>query len=196
MRRIIPLAVVALVALAVPTFPAQAASVSIVDFAFNPDSTTIEQGESVTWTNNGGTGHTSTQNSPLALWNSPGVSIAPGNSYEFTIQAAGTYPYHCNVHPTLMTGTIRVPLIADMTTGTPATTFTFTVTAVVQAGFVYDVQKKKGNGKWKDWKMGVAGPTVAFNPAKAATYRFRARLHRSSNDAVSGYSQKTKIVVS
>jgi len=182
--------------LAAPAGAGASASVSVVSFAFNPDPLTIQQGTTVTWTNNatGLTNHSSTQDSPLALWNS--MPMAPGDFFSFTLKAAGTYPYHCSVHPSLMMGTVKVPLIVDATTGDVDTIFTFTLTSATEAGFVYDVQKKVGTGAWKDWKLEVAGPTVTFNPNKTGTFRFRSRLHESATDDTSDYSPKKKIVVS
>lgn len=169
------------------------ASVSIIDFAFTPDLVKVVQGGTVSWTNDGDVGHTATQDGPLALWHSG--AIGPGASSDVMLPAAGTYAYHCNVHVGIMTGTVRVPMIVDQTTGTTATIFTFTLASELQAGYVYDVQKKR-HGSWHDWRMGVADTTVEFQAVRADTFRFRSRLHRSSDDAVSDWSQRIKIVVS
>jgi plastocyanin len=199
MARVLCATLAAAVVLALTAAPAGAggsASVSVVSFAFNPDPLTVQQGTSVTWTNNaaGLTNHSSTQDSPLALWNS--MPMAPGENFSFTLKAAGIYPYHCSVHPSLMMGTVKVPLIVDATTGDVDTIFTFTLTSATEAGFVYDVQKKVNKGAWKDWKLEVAGPTVKFNPSKTGTFRFRSRLHEPATDDTSDYSPKKKIVVS
>jgi plastocyanin len=181
------------VTLVVSAPPAGAASVSIIDFAFTPLLVKTDQGGTVTWTNDGDVGHTSTQDGPLALWHSG--AIAPDGSSNVVLPAAGTYAYHCNVYVGIMFGTVRVPLIVDQTTGTTATIFTFTLTSGLQDGYVYDVQKKR-HGRWHDWMMGAAGPTVAFQAVRADTFRFRSRLHRSSDDAMSDWSPRAKIVVS
>jgi plastocyanin len=184
--------VAVVIALIVPASPVRAASVSIVDYAFTPDVVNIAQGDMVSWTNDGDVGHTSTQDSPLELWHHV---FAPDDSYDFSLPAAGTYAYHCNVHVGIMTGRVRVPMVVDQTTGTTDTIFTFTLASELQDGYVYDVQKKR-HGKWLDWRMGVAGLTLAFHPVKTATFRFRSRLHRSSDDAVSDWSPRARIVVS
>jgi plastocyanin len=57
----------------------------------------------VTWTNNDSTTHTSTSNN--GAWNSGG--IAPGRSFSQTFQTAGTFVYHCSIHPG-MVGTVTV----------------------------------------------------------------------------------------
>ena len=69
--------------------------------AFSPSPVTVAVGGSVTWTNNDNTAHTSTGGS----WNSG--SIAPGGKYTATFPTAGTFVYHCTIHPG-MTGTVTV----------------------------------------------------------------------------------------
>jgi hypothetical protein len=176
--------------LLVPAAPAHAASVSIVDFAFSPATAKAVQGDTVTWTNEGIFTHTATQDGPLALWDSH--AIVPGDTFDVRLPAAGSYPYHCTVHG--MPATVRIPLIVDQTAGSTATVFTFTLASENQYGFRYDVQKKV-NGDWKDWKVGVTGPKVQFQAAKAGTMWFRSRLRRLSDDAATDWSPKTKIVV-
>jgi cupredoxin-like protein len=71
--------------------------------AFSPADLTIDAGTTVTWTNTDRTSHTSTSNA--TGWNSG--TIAPGGQFSFTFAAAGTFPYHCSIHPG-MTGTVVV----------------------------------------------------------------------------------------
>jgi plastocyanin len=79
------------------------AQVTIKDFAFDPTSVTIKAGESVTWTNQDSAGHT------VAGDNNEFESgdLAKGASFRFTFDKAGTYTYHCGIHPT-MKGTVVV----------------------------------------------------------------------------------------
>jgi plastocyanin len=55
----------------------------------------------VTWTNNDSTSHTSTANG--GAWNSP--VIPPGGHFSMTFSSAGTFQYHCSIHPGMM-GTV------------------------------------------------------------------------------------------
>jgi plastocyanin len=71
--------------------------------AFSPSTATVAVGGSVTWTNSDNTSHTST--AANGAWNS-GV-IAPGGQFTTTFTTAGSYPYHCTIHPG-MVGTITV----------------------------------------------------------------------------------------
>jgi plastocyanin len=72
-------------------------SVSIMNFSFSPNSLTVKVGTKVTWTNHDSVTHTVTANQ--GAFNSP---VLPGNSFSFTFTKAGTYAYHCMIHPYMM----------------------------------------------------------------------------------------------
>ena len=78
--------------------------VSITDDAFIPQSDTITVGDSVRWTNNGVVPHTSTSDTKV-LWDSG--TLNSGESFTFQFNSFGSYPYHCEFHPS-MAGTIVV----------------------------------------------------------------------------------------
>jgi plastocyanin len=79
-------------------------SVTIMNFAFTPQTITVNAGDSVRWTNmDGGVAHTSTANG--GAWNSG--TIVQSASFTFTFNTAGTFAYHCEIHPS-MTGTVVV----------------------------------------------------------------------------------------
>ena len=84
--------------------PPPANSVSIVDFAFNPTSITVDSGVTVTWTNNGAATHTVTSDSS-GLFNSGDISS--GNTYSHLFNTKGTFGYHC-IHHAGMTASITV----------------------------------------------------------------------------------------
>lgn len=69
--------------------------------AYNPAELTIDVGTSVTWTNTDVVSHTST--SDASGWNSG--TIAPGGQFSVTFPTAGTFSYHCAIHPG-MVGTV------------------------------------------------------------------------------------------
>lgn len=83
--------------------PAVANSVSIVNMAFSPASLTVPLGTTVTWTNNDGMTHTVT--SDVTGFDSGNISM--GGTYSKVFSVAGTYSYHCTIHPA-MKGTIVV----------------------------------------------------------------------------------------
>src|SRR5437762_11597813 len=69
--------------------------------AFTPDDLSVAVGTTVTWMNTDSESHTSTSDG----WNS-GI-VAPGGRFSFSFQTAGTFPYHCTIHPG-MVGTVAV----------------------------------------------------------------------------------------
>jgi plastocyanin len=71
--------------------------------AFNPDELDVATGTTVTWTNTDSIAHTST--SDAAGWDSG--AIAPRGQFSMTFQNAGTFRYHCGIHPG-MVGTVTV----------------------------------------------------------------------------------------
>jgi plastocyanin len=73
-------------------------SVTIANFAFSPTSLTVKVGTKVSWTNNDTVTHTVTANK--GAFNSG--PLAPGSTFSFTFTKAGTYSYHCNIHPSMM----------------------------------------------------------------------------------------------
>lgn len=71
------------------------ASVSIKNFAFNPEILTVKAGTIVTWTNNDSAPHqikSSTFNSAV---------LNNGQNFKFTFSATGEYNYSCSIHPSM-----------------------------------------------------------------------------------------------
>jgi plastocyanin len=79
-------------------------AVSIDNFAFSPSAITVKVGTKVTWTNRDGVQH-SVIGDNLSELNSPAMD--KGATYSFTFTKAGSYTYHCGIHPS-MTGTVEV----------------------------------------------------------------------------------------
>ncbi len=103
-------------------------SVSIINLAFSPASVSVSVGDTVTWTNNdAGIPHTATSDAPGVF---DSGTLNTGGTYAKTFTEAGTFPYHCNIHPT-MTGTVVVAA-AQAPTAT-ATTAAATATATAAA---------------------------------------------------------------
>jgi plastocyanin len=87
-----------------PSSTAGSVTVKIANFAFDPPTVTAKVGDTVTWTNNDSTAHTATVNSDESCTT---PNIDNGASSGITFTAAGTYDYHCKIHPT-MTAKIEV----------------------------------------------------------------------------------------
>jgi len=77
--------------------------VTISDFQFQPATMNVNVGDTVMWTNNGRTAHTSTSDSQM--WDSRPIN--PNGTFSFTFTTTGTFSYHCAIHPN-MRGTVVV----------------------------------------------------------------------------------------
>jgi plastocyanin len=82
---------------------APAASVGIENFAFVPPEISAAVGETIGWTNSDSAGHTATLDDGACETG----TLAQDATVGLVFDAAGTYPYHCAIHPT-MTGTITI----------------------------------------------------------------------------------------
>lgn len=80
------------------------AEVVMVNTSFQPDELTVSVGTTVTWTNQDSFAHTTTSEDDV--WDSG--NLAQGESFSFTFEEPGTYPYICQIHPEQMQGTITV----------------------------------------------------------------------------------------
>jgi plastocyanin len=85
-----------------PGTPASGTAVAIDNFAFSPATLNAKVGQKVTWTNKQGVAHTVTADA--GAFNHP---MPSGATFSFTFTKAGTFAYHCTIHPS-MHGTIVV----------------------------------------------------------------------------------------
>jgi len=83
------------------TIPMNAST--LTNTAFAPDAADVSAGATVTWTNTDGVAHTST--SDTGVWDS-GI-VQPGGQFSVSFPTAGTYRYHCLIHPGMI-GTVVV----------------------------------------------------------------------------------------
>lgn len=77
-------------------------AIDVNDNTFDPSSTTVPNGTTVTWTWKGANQHSVTFDDGTTS-----VKQTSG-SYQRTFTTAGTYRYHCLVHGNAMSGTINV----------------------------------------------------------------------------------------
>src|SRR4029078_854887 len=71
--------------------------------AYAPNPIAIAAGETITWINNDSEAHTSTGDD--GSWTSG--TIAAGASFSRTFPSAGSFSYHCTIHPNMI-GTVTV----------------------------------------------------------------------------------------
>jgi len=89
---------------AAQTGKAAGPAVSAQDNSFSPGTLKVHVGDTVTFTNDGGVDHTVTATSGAKF---DSGSLAPGATFKFTAEKAGTVSYVCTFHPG-MQGTIEV----------------------------------------------------------------------------------------
>jgi plastocyanin len=78
-------------------------SVAIEDFYFEPADAAIQPGDTITWVNEGNHPHTVTSgDGPF-----DSEVLNPGDSFSVAFTKAGTFTYHCEIHPS-MTGSVTV----------------------------------------------------------------------------------------
>ena len=85
-------------------------SVTIANYAFQPQRINITTGTEVIWTNDDGTQHTVTSSQTNMTQEGPLISSGPlnqGQSFSYVFYKHGFYPYLCGFH-TYMTGWVNV----------------------------------------------------------------------------------------
>ncbi|MFL5650277.1 MAG: cupredoxin domain-containing protein [Chloroflexota bacterium] len=78
-------------------------TVSVKDFSFDPSTVNAKVGDTITFSNTGAAPH----NATLDAGGCATPDIQSGKSDGLTFTAAGSYPFHCSIHPQ-MKGTITV----------------------------------------------------------------------------------------
>jgi plastocyanin len=72
--------------------------VVLKDFSFQPANIEVKAGTAVTWENQDSAAHTVTADS--GAFSSP--QMEQGKTFSFTFDKAGTYKYHCSIHPSMV----------------------------------------------------------------------------------------------
>ncbi len=78
-------------------------AVSIAGFAFDPSSSSVSVGTTVTWTNADGATHTVSADDGSF----DSSKLGNGDTFTHSFDAVGTFSYHCEIHSS-MTGSIVV----------------------------------------------------------------------------------------
>ncbi|MGY2704047.1 plastocyanin/azurin family copper-binding protein [Nocardioides sp. HB32] len=154
-------------------------TVSVADMQFTPATLKTGLGATLTWSFPDSIAHTTT--STQGFWNSGPKS--GGASYQRTFGSAGTYPYHCTIHPE-MRGSIRVPVSRSGSTSSG-----WTLRWATGSGATYDVQVRKGHRAWKALKNDTSATSASFH--RVGTWSVRARTQIGSS--TSGWSPAVKV---
>ncbi len=81
----------------------QTTSVEIKNMAFSPSNISVTVGQTVTFTNNDSITHTVTADDNSF----DSGNVAPGATFTKTFETAGSFSYHCSIHPS-MKGIVEV----------------------------------------------------------------------------------------
>ncbi len=127
--------------------------INIIDYAFVPANPTISIGDTVTWTQQDPTFHTTSSgpvDMPDGIWDS-GL-LGQSAEFSFTFANPGSYPYYCQPHSPSMLGTVTVaaasnaPPMVVITNPVSGATFTAPASVTIQAtasdsdGFITGVE--------------------------------------------------------
>ena len=154
-----------------------AASVEVAHLMFMPGKVAVGLGETVTWTFPEVTSHTTT--SDQGFWDSGTKS--GGATYSRAFTSAGRFAYHCTFHST-MRGSVAVPVV--VTAPSQAKRVIRWSTVKGADGTTFDVQLKRGPGKWADLRVDTTKARTSFKPAdKTLAYKVRARTSRNGADS-------------
>ena len=158
--------------------------VTVADMQFTPKTLRVPMiGTTVHWEFQDSMPHTTT--SDQGFWDSG--TRSSGDTFTHTFRSAGTFPYHCSIHSS-MHGTIVVPVNV---TGSPQAGWTLRWTTSAPEGELYDVQIRKGHGKWKALRSNTRTQSVSFS--RAGRWSVRAR---TIDGEPSGWSPATTFKVS
>jgi plastocyanin len=175
----------------------QLCEIAVTDAGIAPSSVTgVALGANIAWhiDTAAAQGHTVTDASGMGLFDS-GLR-APGGSFTFTFDAAGSYPIIDQA--TGRKSTVKVSMTVSPGSGTSATAFTLTFAAAsAPAGYAYDLQvKRPGATAYADFSVGTVDPSATFTPDSGpGSYSFRARTRNTSNGTSSGWSSAKMITV-
>jgi plastocyanin len=165
--------------------------VVIADNSFTPKAVSIRVGDLVRWARDGGAfgEHNVRQVNRRPIF----YSGAPTSNSTFSFRrrfSAGAFRYKCDVHGTIMSGSVRVPVVVRRA---PAG-LNFGVqwaTGRTNTGGRYDVQFRVGSGRWRPWRtdtksvkgvFGKGGGPVRVANGKRYSLRARSQVKKSESD--------------
>jgi plastocyanin len=190
-RRSLVTAVVLALASGVAPAGATVADVSIAGSAYSPSAFTTTLGDSVIWKNHDAINHSAVSDAG-AFFNTG--TIGPGTQGNASFLAAGVFAYHCEFHPLLMHGKIRIPLRVSASATSVGLAIRLTAAEdTAPAGLTFDYQKRVPGGRWTTFRSRITKTRIRFVPKNAGTYRFRSRVHNTGQ--ASGWSPARAVEV-
>ena len=166
--------------------------IQVSEAGFIPETASADLGDTVGWTIIGSSSHRLVDASGMQLFDSG--SRAPGWSFQFTFDSAGTYPV--TDRTTHATSTVAVPVDLPET-GTTGVPLTVTWSAASPSeGFLFDVQiQTPSNPGFRNWRVGQTNVSATFIPPAEGAYAFRARLRDSATGKFSKWSPSAVVTI-
>jgi plastocyanin len=164
---------------AAPASQQASASVTVANKAFGPSRVKVAMGGKVTWVFQDLIAHTATSDD--GFFNTGAASGGASRSVVF--RSAGSFPYHCTFHPT-MVGKVTVAMSA---TGSVKDGWRLRwLVGPNPKGRSYDVQVRRvGTSRWTSFRKATTAPSGRFDPG-TGTWQARARTLKGSHG--SGWS--------
>ena len=81
-----------------PSDASQTNNIEIANFAFSPAEIIIKVGDTITWTNKDSAPHSVASDSGTEISSD---SLSNGQTYSHAFSQAGTFEYHCTIHPSM-----------------------------------------------------------------------------------------------
>jgi plastocyanin len=166
--------------------------IQLSEAGFFPRAASAILGDTVGWTITGGSSHRLVDASGMQLFDSG--SRAPGSSFQFTFDSAGTY--RVTDRTAHLTSTVAVP-VGLPETGTTGVPLTVTWSAAPPSeGFLFDVQIRTPSDRgFHNWQVGQTDISTTFVPPVEGAYAFRARLRDSATGKFSKWSPSAVVAV-
>jgi hypothetical protein len=159
---------------------------------FVPKAASATLGDTIGWTITGTSSHRLVDASGMQLFDSG--SRAPGSSFQFTFNSAGTYPVTDRAAHKTSAVAVPVDLPETGMTGVPLTV-NWSV-APPSEGFLFDVQiRTPSDPGFRDWRVGQTDISATFVPTAEGAYAFRARLRDSATGRFSKWSPSAIVTV-
>lgn len=136
--------------------------ITIQNFAFSPATITIPVGTTVVWTNQDSAPHTATADAAGGF--DTGM-LQKGQSGKITFNTAGTFAYHCTVHPRMVATIVVTGGASGTTAGAPSSGGASTSAVLPKTGEARDN---------RNWSLVVALIAAAAVIGGGAVLRVRA----------------------
>lgn len=178
MKRSAGVALLLVMAIALPASAATTKTVTASGTSFSPRVMRAVAGKTVTWVNEGGTHN---------VRSATGMFVTDASQWPYSrVFSAGTFGYYCEIHSG-MSGKVRIkPTMSHAPDGSP-----FTVrwaTGSTNTGSQFKVQYRVDGGSWKTWRSSTSGVDGVFGQGGAPTTVVSGRSYGFRVKSISGYA--------